>query len=816
MKVFKTIFLVLSIALFAVQSVNAQFMPVVYDNTYGKTLELSSVCADFQNGDIVTVGVDGSSVLVSWINRVGDVRFSKQFPVNELSTVNKIIPCGDDKVILVGARKVGEKEKNIKAGRVLILNIKGEIERNISLGEQGTMVANAEFLPNGNLIVSGSTVKSSGAQTGFISKLSPTNKEIYSYTPAVGGNCDEFNILGSQTEFINVAFSSVKSGGSSIVRLDDGGRPFFITTLPDPTFKVEQMISNIEGDVYLVGQGEQVGGVVVKIRPEGDIVFHKQIIPASAETKFNKLVLGKTGELMVGGNDGNTAYFYLLRSDGTELSAYKEAGRIAGLVNNPNTGDCYVSVYNPGIKQGRMVKFSAQGQRLFERLTAAEYTSLYLNFNGDVLMAAPGTGRLSMLSNFGELLFDRFVVENTPQQFADAMMAVNGEVFFFDDNNRVAKLAHGLYVSDITVSKPIDGYSTAVFTVTLSGYSYTKEGSPIPVRVNYNTAPINATAGLNYENVSGSISFVPPSDGSERYLNKAIIEVPVLANDFLEGNRTFALNLSDVKDSYLIKAHSTATIQDQPAIVKMISTTAGLECEKDVLFELGIFKTNGTKLTNATKSDIVIEGLYGNGSADRLDFDMGRSPKLIISSGKHSGLFNVVTLEDARYESIKTVVVNFNRISAMSDTNVSFGSNSLLCAGQIFDQPAYVTIESLGDFTKLNNVVSGLYKITLVRAKDDMPLVNHSGADAIVSVRINEDSTAKLGTDFIFSNAHDLRIWGDDKSSAVNLNGMVLYTPEKGVKSVSVSIDNVVGGSDAAKLEIHPTKNAAQFKIINE
>lgn len=44
-------------------------------------------------------------------------------------------------------------------------------------------------------------------------------------------------------------------------------------------------------------------------------------------------------------------------------------------------------------------------------------TELRINGNGDLLMASPAMGRLSMLSSFGELLFDRYVVENTVTQF---------------------------------------------------------------------------------------------------------------------------------------------------------------------------------------------------------------------------------------------------------------------------------------------------------------------------------------------------------------------------------------------------------------
>ena len=182
-------------------------------------------------------------------------------------------------------------------------------------------------------------------------------------------------------------------------------------------------------------------------------------------------------------------------------------------------------------------------------------------------------------------------------------------------------------MSDIQVSKPIMGSATATFTVTLSGYSFTPEGAPLPVTVDYKTRPVTASEGVNYDPVAGTLSFVPSTDGSDRYLNKFAVEVPINANDLLEGSRTFNLDLSNISNSYLIRSSSQALIKDQPAIVRLIGTKAGIEGEQDIVYELGIFKTNGVALTNATRANIVIDGIYGKGTADQLDFDMGRLPR---------------------------------------------------------------------------------------------------------------------------------------------------------------------------------------------
>ena len=119
-------------------------------------------------------------------------------------------------------------------------------------------------------------------------------------------------------------------------------------------------------------------------------------------------------------------------------------------------------------------------------------------------------------------------------------------------------------------------------------------------------------------------------------------------------------------------------------------------------------------LTNATRANIVIDGIYGKGTADQLDFDMGRLPRLTIQPDMHSGQYRVQTKEDTRYESVKSVVIDFSQIYAMSDTDVHFSSSVLSCKGELYDQPALVAIESLGDFGRKNNVVSGFFKVSLL------------------------------------------------------------------------------------------------------
>jgi hypothetical protein len=380
--------------------------------------------------------------------------------------------------------------------------------------------------------------------------------------------------------------------------------------------------------------------------------------------------------------------------------------------------------------------------------------------------------------------------------------------------NRLIKLGHGVYVSDVKINKPVNGFTTALFTVTLTGYPTTDQGAPIPVKVEYFTQDGTANKVDNYTPVKGSLSFVPSNDGTARYMIKQEVEVPVKANKLMEGRKMFEVRLDKVDQSYLVKPIGIGDIEDQEVLVKAIRIKDGLEGDQDIIYELGIFKTNGEELINATGSDIIVEGVYGKGTADNHDFDMGISPRVVIGKGATSGKFNVKTLVDTRYELPKSVAVDFKKIYAINDANINFESSMLSCTGNIIDQPAYMIISSLGDHGRMNNIVSGFFKASLVRVSDGALLTNATGGDISISTSIGSQTTAEEGKDFVFTNRHDLRIWGDGNRSAINLNGIILFNSEKGgIKKLVVGIDSVQKPENAPDILISPKESAAGFSI---
>lgn len=96
----------MAMAIFAASRVQAQFMPVVYDRSYGKEIHYEQVCPDFSNGDVVAVGENGGHPMVIWLNRLGESILSRKFPAGDFAKITNVFPLQDGKVLLVGCRTV--------------------------------------------------------------------------------------------------------------------------------------------------------------------------------------------------------------------------------------------------------------------------------------------------------------------------------------------------------------------------------------------------------------------------------------------------------------------------------------------------------------------------------------------------------------------------------------------------------------------------------------------------------------------------------------------------------------------------------------
>lgn len=813
-------FLILFLLGFLASSqVSAQYMPVVFDKTYGernKTHQLVSMDGD----EVALIGKEGQAYNVTWIDRNGEVVFS--MPLHGFMTVNELKALDDNRIMVVGQSQVLNLKKNKKdtkeitiCGRVTIFNRDGRIVTDFYAGSQSCELLKCVMLKSGAFIVSGTEPRGANGRQGIIMKVNKSGDPVYVYRNAESGYCAHFEVLGNTVEYVCAAFSAEKdTERAAIVRLDEKGKPYYITAIPARRFMATGICGNInDGSVILSGNSNVDGGVIYKIRPEGDIVFEKVMIPASVGTDLQHLWVARNGNIFVGGN-GIKGHYALLRSDGTSLYTSTSTGAVTGMGMNTNTGESVVATYDASTRRGTFVRISSTGKAEFERPVDGKYTSVNVLNNSDVLLLSPEEGRISMLSAKGEKIFDRYISDNKPTRYTQAIAATSGEVLFVDDNSRVVKLGHGLYVSDVKISKPVNGVATAVFTVTLTGYATTKEGAPIPVSVGYGTVEGTATVANNYVPVQGKLAFTPSRGAADRYLVTQDIEVQIKANNLIEGVKDFEMRLSEVQNSYIVKNAGKGVIEDQMALVRLVRTEDGVEGSKDILYELGLFKSDGTALTNATGANIIVDGNYGEGTADALDFEMGLTPRVIFTNGEHKAQFLAKTIEDTRYEMPKSVVINFNKIYSISSSNVVFNGDLLSCSGTVIDQPAQIMITSLGDHRLNSNVISGFFSVSLVRASDGALLTNNTGSDIVINCANVADASAKEGKDFVYTNLYDVRIGGDGNHASANVNGVVLYSTDTAEKTVKLQIKSVNQPKGAQAITIVADGGQAEFKIL--
>ena len=107
----------------------------------------------------------------------------------------------------------------------------------------------------------------------------------------------------------------------------------------------------------------------------------------------------------------------------------------------------------------------------------------------------------------------------------------------------------GLSIADVDVVEPVSGTRAAVFTVTLSPTSAS------PVTVGYATSALTATAGSDYDDTSGTLTFDPG-------VATRPVSVTVHADALTEDVETFRVDLSGASGAAIAYGQATGRIHD--------------------------------------------------------------------------------------------------------------------------------------------------------------------------------------------------------------------------------------------------------------
>ncbi len=277
--------------------------------------------------------------------------------------------------------------------------------------------------------------------------------------------------------------------------------------------------------------------------------------------------------------------------------------------------------------------------------------------------------------------------------------AVTGTI----NNDDVSQLS----INNITVVEGQD--SNAILTVTVNN------PNPQPISVNYTTAPINATANVDYTSKTGTITIAANT-------STATISIPILNDNLNEANETFAINLSNPVNATLTNNQGIVTISD--TLTANVTTTLPANVENLTLTGTANINGTGNTLNN------IITGNSGNNILN------GATGIDTLIGGLGNDTYQVDTTTD-------TITENANQGTDTVQSSVTYtlGNNleNLTLTG---------TTNINGTGNTLNNIITGNSGNNTLNGSD--------GNDTLIGGTGNDTITGGTGSDrFTFNNRNE-------------------------------------------------------------
>jgi Calx-beta domain/FG-GAP-like repeat/FG-GAP repeat len=213
-------------------------------------------------------------------------------------------------------------------------------------------------------------------------------------------------------------------------------------------------------------------------------------------------------------------------------------------------------------------------------------------------------------------------------------------------------------IRDVTVIEGNTGAVSAEFTVTLSA------ASTQPVTVAYATGNDTATAGSDYQTVSGTLTFAP-GETSQTFT------VPVIGDRLPESTETFLVNLSSPTNAIIADGRGLGTIvDDEPRIRISDVTRAEGKKGQTTLFTFTV--TLSVAYDQAmTVSYRTVDGTATSGTGGNADY-IARTGTLTFAPGETTKSITIEVKGDNKWEADETFYLDLFGLS----------SNALLIDGR--------------------------------------------------------------------------------------------------------------------------------------
>ena len=274
-----------------------------------------------------------------------------------------------------------------------------------------------------------------------------------------------------------------------------------------------------------------------------------------------------------------------------------------------------------------------------------------------------------------------------------------------------------LSISDATVDEGDSGTRNATFTVSI------EQPSALPVSVDYSTAGITATSGVDFTAASGTLTFAPGE-------TTKTITVAVLGDALDEDDETFKVTLSNPNNATVADGEGAGTIlDDDTAPTISIGDATAAEGGGSLVFTVTLSAASGKAIT-------VAYGTSGATATSGVDFT-ATSGTITFAPGETSKTISVPIAADSLDEDDETF-----KVTLSSPTNATIADEEGL--GTILDDDAAPTI-SIGDATATegdSGTVDAVFTVTLSAASGKTVAVAYATASGSATSGVDFDAAS--------------------------------------------------------------------------
>jgi glucose/arabinose dehydrogenase len=473
--------------------------------------------------------------------------------------------------------------------------------------------------------------------------------EVWTATPDGGGVWSSGLLVN--TPYLVSTFGQDEQGELYLAHRDGSGAFYKFV----PSLAVSD-VTMVEGNS---GTSNAVFTVTVSPAPSGTLMVNFATADGTATAGSD--YVARTGVLsFAAGTSSQTVAVQVLGDTAVEndetftLTASYTAA--AGLVSATGTATITNDDQGPGISANDVsVGESAPGAVFTVTLDATSVVEVSVNYGTVDGTAAAGadyvstTGTLTFApgttsQTVGIPILDD-VLDEADETFtlqlsspANGFVARNGTATIQDDDPPPS-----VSVGNVTTLEGDTGFSNAAFTLSLSA------PSTRTVSVNFATADGTATAGQDYQQLNGSVSFAP-------FTTTRTVLVRVLGDTSQESDETYHLLLSSPTNATLGDADGLGTILDddtQPALsIGNVRIPEGNSGTTNAVFSVG--------LNHSSLSTVTVNWATANGSARAGEDYQPGVGQLSFAPGETSATFAVHVIGDHRRERNEVFLVKLS------------------------------------------------------------------------------------------------------------------------------------------------------------